>query len=255
MAEAGVSGQVKPADPLKKLDEAVIAPAPRRRYRAAAFQAYVLVAAAVFVTLAIGAHAFPYFPIDLRITRAIQSIHGLVFEKVMYDISWMGFIPQVDIMVGLVVLGLFFSGLRWEAVTTLMAALGVGVGTLTKIIVHRPRPSADLVHVLNQLPPSGFPSGHVLLITTFGGFLAFLSYTLLKPSLGRTLLLTYFALIIPAMGLSRIDLGQHWFSDVMGAYVLGSLWLSLTIRTYRWGKPKFFVHQPVAPEVPAPPAT
>jgi undecaprenyl-diphosphatase len=52
------------------------------------------------------------------------------------------------------------------------------------------------------------------------------------------------------MGLSRIYQGQHWFSDVMGAYLLGSLWLALTIWIYRWGKPRFFVHQPVAPETP-----
>jgi membrane-associated phospholipid phosphatase len=53
------------------------------------------------------------------------------------------------------------------------------------------------------------------------------------------------------MGLSRIYQGQHWFSDVMGAYLLGSLWLALTIRLYRWGKPRYFVDQPVAPEAPA----
>jgi undecaprenyl-diphosphatase len=50
------------------------------------------------------------------------------------------------------------------------------------------------------------------------------------------------------MGPSRIYLGQHWFSDVMGAYVLGSLWLLLSIRVYRWGKPRFFRDQPVARE-------
>jgi undecaprenyl-diphosphatase len=98
---------------------------------------------------------------------------------------------------------------------------------------------------------SGFPSGHVLTFTALCGFLAFLVYTLLKPSWGRTtLLVTAFVLVI-LMGVSRIYQGQHWFSDVMGAYLLGSLWLALTIRVYRWGKPRFFSHQPVAPEVPA----
>jgi undecaprenyl-diphosphatase len=57
-----------------------------------------------------------------------------------------------------------------------------------------------------------------------------------------------FAVLISLMGLSRIYQGEHWFSDVMGAYLLGSLWLALTIKLYRWGKPRFFVDQPVAPE-------
>jgi undecaprenyl-diphosphatase len=52
------------------------------------------------------------------------------------------------------------------------------------------------------------------------------------------------------MGMSRIYLGHHWFSDVMGAYLLGSLWLALTIRFYRWGKTRYFIRQPVAPAAP-----
>jgi len=122
-------------------------------------------------------------------------------------------------------------------------------------VVYRPRPSPDLVHVLNQLPSSGFPSGHVLAATTFCGFLAFLGYSLLKPGALRKALLVGFGLFILLMGLSRIYEGHHWFSDVMGAYLFGSLWLALTIKIYRWGKPRFFVHQPVAPETPAVPAT
>ena len=48
-------------DPLKKLDAAVIAPRPTRRYRAAAFQAYALGASAGFIVLAIVAHTVAYF--------------------------------------------------------------------------------------------------------------------------------------------------------------------------------------------------
>ena len=71
--------------------------------------------------------------------------------------------------------------------------------------------------------------------------MAFLVYTLLKPSWLRTLLLVVLAAIIPLMGASRVYLGQHWFSDAMGGYVFGSLWLALTIRLYRWGKTRYFI--------------
>ena len=80
--------------------------------------------------------------------------------------------------------------------------------------------------------------------------LILLIFTLVKPSVGRNLAMAAFGLLILLMGLSRIYQGQHWFSDVMGAYLLGSLWLALSIKFYRWGKPKFFVRQPVAPEGP-----
>jgi len=37
---------------------------------------------------------------------------------------------------------------------------------------------------------------------------------------------------------------------VLGAYLLGSIWLAVVIAIYRWGKTRFFVTQPVAPEKP-----
>jgi membrane-associated phospholipid phosphatase len=250
-AEPGTPAVAAPPNsPLKKLDAAVIAPRPTRRYRAAAFQAFTLGAAVAFVALAVVARSVPYFPIDLVITRAVQSYHGPVFSQFMFALSWLGFVPQGAVLLALLVGALFFAGLRWESLVTLFAACATGVGTVVKLIVYRPRPSADLVHVFQQLPSSGFPSGHVLAFTGICGFMAFLVFTLLKPSWGRNALVTGFALIILLMGLSRIYQGQHWFSDVMGAYLLGSLWLALTIKLYRWGKPRFFSHQPVAPEVP-----
>jgi undecaprenyl-diphosphatase len=241
---------VPATDALRELDAAVIAPRPTRHYRAAAFQAFVLGASVVFVVLAVVAHTVAYFPIDLTITHAVQAYHGPVFDRLMIATSWLGFFPQVALLSAVVISALFLAGLRWEAVSTTFATISGVVGGLVKLVVFRPRPSADLVHVLRQLPSSGFPSGHVLTTMAFCGFLVFLCFTLLKPSPGRTTMLVALSALIALMGLSRIALGQHWFSDVMGAYLFGSLWLALTIRFYRWGKKRYFVHQPVAPAAP-----
>jgi undecaprenyl-diphosphatase len=201
------------------------------------------------------ARTVAYFAIDLRITLAVQNYHGPIFDRLMFCISWIGFFPQSLLFGLLPSVVLFSTGLRWEAVVALFAGGSAGVATLVKLIVHRPRPSIDLVRVFHELPTSGFPSGHVLTFTAVCGFIAFLSYTLLKTSWGRNTLLVTFTALAIMMGLSRIYQGQHWFSDVMGAYLLGSLWLALTIWIYRWGKLRFFVHQPVAPEAPVVPAT
>lgn len=235
---------------LRKLDRAVIAPRRARRRRAAVFQTWVLAAAGLFIVLAVVAHSVAYFPLDLTITRAVQRYEGQTFSRLMYAITWIGFAPQVALICLAAVLALVVFGLRWEAVAMLVAQSGVAVGTVVKLFVFRPRPSADLVRVLSNLSSSGFPSGHVLEFTGLAGFTAFLCYTLFKPSWGRTVVMACCGVLILLMGLSRIYEGQHWFSDVMGAYLLGSLWLALTIKLYRWGKPRFFVRQPVAPEAP-----
>jgi undecaprenyl-diphosphatase len=242
--------EAKVDGPLEKLDAAVIAPKPTRRRRANLFHIYVLVASGAFIALAVAASISPYFRVDLAITKALQSYHGSAFAALMYAVSWIGFSPQSFILGGVTILALLFAGLRWEAVGAAFAACGIALGSLVKLIVVRPRPSADLINVFADLTTKSFPSGHVVMITTFGGFLAFLAFTLFKPSWHRTALLVAFALLIALMGPSRIYLGQHWFSDVMGAYLFGSLWLALTIMFYRWGKKRFFIRQPVAPEAP-----
>jgi undecaprenyl-diphosphatase len=232
---------------LHRLDRKAIAPPAVRRARAAAFQTYVLISSAGFVALAVVAHGVAYFPIDLKITRAVQAYHGAGFDRLMYMVSWVGYFPQCIPLTACAVLFLVGLGLRWEAIAALFALLSSPAGMLVKLIVMRPRPAQSLVHVIGELHSTGFPSGHVLVMTTFGGYLTFLGFTLPRRSPGRSIVLTGELLLIALMGLSRIYEGAHWFSDVMGAYLLGGLWLALTIRLYRWGKPKFFVHQPVAP--------
>jgi undecaprenyl-diphosphatase len=237
MAESGAGG-----GPAK-----AIAPPVVRKQRAVAFQVYVLVASAVFVAMAVLARTVGYFPIDLTVTRAIQTIRDPWFADLMRFISGFGFIPQVDIIAVAFVLILFARGLRWEAVCAGFAAVGVILGPVIKWIVARPRPAADLVEVVSAIASPGFPSGHVLMVTAFYGFMTFLGYTLFKTSWVRSLLLAYFAVLIALMGVSRIYLGHHWFSDVIGAYLFGSLWLALSIHVYRRGKSRFFLRQPVAP--------
>lgn len=230
----------------------VIAPPPARHHRAEVFQAFVLVVAALFVGLAVVAHSVPYFQLDLSISRALQTEQGDLFRRIMYAVSWIGFFPQAMILGVATVSALFLAGLRWEAVITLFAQLCTLVGGLIKVAVLRPRPGTDLVHVAQQLATASFPSGHVLGATALFGFLGFLAFTLLKPSWARSAMLAFVAIVIFLMGPSRIYLGQHWFSDVIGGYLFGSLWLALTIWVYRWGKPRFFRRQPIAPAAPSP---
>ncbi len=215
-----------------------------RRWRARFFQGYLLLAVLGFAVLLALAFSVPYFSFDLAITRGVQRFDPRWFDTLMHWVSWPGFAPQAVIVAGLICAGLYARGLRWEAVCAGLTGAGITVvGLLIKLMVNRPRPTPDLVAVVEQLNSFSFPSGHVLFYTTFFGFLLFIVFTLFRPSLRRALLLAALSAPIALIGLSRIELGQHWFSDVLAAYLLGSLWLALAIQVYGWGTPRFFVRR------------
>ena len=226
---------------------------PKREYRTFLFQVSLFAAVGAFAVLTFMVKTIPSFPIDLEIERAIQSINSPIFASLMYLISWPGFSPQSFILSVLIVLAIYLFGLRWEAITALVAALLPPiVNVIVKEYIRRPRPTIDLVNVFGVLNSYSFPSGHVMFYVGFFGFLWFLVYTLLKRSWRRTLLLIFLGILIGLVGISRIYLGQHWPSDVLGAYLLGGLTLVAILQFYRWGKKRFFVHQPVAAEQPKP---
>lgn len=223
-----------------------IASRPKREIRTLAFQVALFSALGAFAVLTYLVKSTPSFPLDVQITNALQSIDSPLFSTTMTLISWPGFAPQSWIIPVLAALFLYSFGLHWEAVTALVAGiLPALLNTLVKQLIQRPRPAADLVHVFGILNSYSFPSGHVMFYIAFFGFLWFLAFSLLKHSWVRTLSLILLGGLIALVGVSRIYLGQHWASDILGASLLGGLTLALVLQIYRWGKKRFFVRQPV----------
>jgi undecaprenyl-diphosphatase len=250
----------KVEQPIEKVKDTVVqaarvesAPAPVRRYRAVIFRGTLIVIAATFAILTFLVKTMPSFTIDLQVTKAIQMINFPFFNLVMVWVSWPGFGPQNMIIAGLIILFIWIIGLHWETVMALAAAVfSTAINVLVKDLIQRPRPTATQVNVIDLLNSYSFPSGHVMFYLGFFGFIGFLAFTLLKPSFKRSLTMFVVSIVIILIGISRISLGEHWASDVLGAYLLGSLTLVAIIQFYIWGKTRFFVHQPVAATAPAP---
>ncbi len=215
-----------------------------RHHRAWLFQAYMLMTALTFGVLAFFVSTTPYFDFDLEFTRAVQAFNPPWFDALMRAVSLLGFDWKAIVAISLISLYLLFVGLRLEAVVGIIGSTGIWLlDTIVKTIIARPRPSPDLVHVITELHGPSFTSGHVTSFVVFYGFQWFLAYTLLKPSWKRTLLLALLGVLILLVGLSRIYSGEHWPSDVIGSYLLGSLWLAAIIQLYRWGRNQSWVHR------------
>jgi len=209
------------------------APPQTRRRRSQAFQAYLIAAIAAFGVLAYFANTLPYFAIDLAITRQIQAYQPAWFDALMSWISWPGYAWQSVLITAIATLLLLALGLRREALMAAASSASAAVlNILIKLAIQRPRPSADLVNVVQNLKSYSFPSGHVMFYLAFFGFLWYVCFSLLKPSWGRAALLAYFGAMVLLVGVSRVYLGEHWASDVLGGYLLGGALLECAILVY-----------------------
>ncbi|HUY05437.1 MAG TPA: phosphatase PAP2 family protein [Candidatus Paceibacterota bacterium] len=108
-------------------------------------------------------------------------------------------------------------------VTTLAGAAATGLAL--KDIVKRARPSG-LIPAIRETGFS-FPSGHATGSMAFYGFTAFLLCKL-YPRYAKAVIATTTVLVL-AIGFSRLYLGVHFPSDVIGGYLLGGLWLFIGV--------------------------
>lgn len=128
---------------------------------------------------------------------------------------------------------------RWRDPTpVVLTAVAVGGSLLMTVVgkraVGRLRPPLS-----DAVPPyeSSFswPSGHSLNALVIAGILAYLLIRHLGDASGwlRLLVGALLGAYAVAMGLSRVYLGHHWLTDVLGAWALGLAWLALVIACHR----------------------
>ena len=215
-----------------------------------------IIGAVIFVVSCFLVHAHPApFTIDLSMSNMVQhaflpswvdtllrapSVLNNPLPSILALASWFVFM----LFIGLVFRLRGKSLMVWlqNAVFLVLAVLSSsGVNVLMATLIGRPRPDPHKypIHVSTAIVPfPSFPSGHTEHDIVYYGFLLYLSFT--KPVREwryRWLLipLQIFAVFdILAIGYSRVLEGDHWFTDVLGGYLEGLLYLFLCIFIYRW---------------------
>ncbi|MHB1131280.1 MAG: phosphatase PAP2 family protein [Chloroflexota bacterium] len=172
------------------------------------------------------------WPGDLALLLEWQSREDSPLRLIMIAVSYIGFALPFLPLIALVGAILW----RWrspaEALFVLLpTAIGYGVSLAIKQLVRRPRPSGEEIDVYVRLDWFGFPSQHVLSYSIFFGLLFYLAWRHWRGEAYRwpTLIVSGFLLLL--VGPSRVYLGAHWPTDVLGGYLLGYALWGLTVLT------------------------
>jgi undecaprenyl-diphosphatase len=193
---------------------------------------------------------------DIAITRWVQQVDSPGFAALMIGVSAIGYWPWSDLILLGAVAGCLLA--RWyRAALFVLATQGASwLAASIKLVIERPRPTSELVRVLGQVGETSYPSGHVTSYVVLYGLLFFIVYLLMRGGWRRTILLFTFGLLITLVGISRIYLGHHWVSDVVGGYTLGTAYLLVLLEIYRWtALPRAEPPSPPDPCLPEPART
>jgi undecaprenyl-diphosphatase len=188
----------------------------------------------LFTVLAWWVHAYPVNQFDLLITREFQENRAPWLHLLMAFISYPGSTLVLPVLIVLAAVILWVLGLRLEAVVVVgISTASAILNVLIKLLVARPRPTAGLVEMLQRALGTSFPSGHVMAYLAFWGVLFSLGVILFTGwRWWGILLLVVSASFVVLVGPSRIYLGDHWASDVLGSYLIGGVLLGLTLGIY-----------------------
>src|SRR3954463_3641282 len=198
-----------------------------------------------------------YAGLHLTIGVLIVLLSGWCFGAIAEDVSNGDPIVQIDALVALwfhqettaSVINLargisFFGSVGWISVVSLGVALvflwrrqwldlsllavtmlgGSALNLLLKHFFHRERPVLE--NPLVTLSTYGFPSGHTMGATLLYGLVALFAWRNLRNRPMRMVCAFAACFWILLIGFTRIYLGAHYLSDVLGALAAGLLWLT-----------------------------
>jgi undecaprenyl-diphosphatase len=153
-----------------------------------------------------------------------------VVEAALKAVTTMGNTAVLFGIVGVIALALVVR--HRSRLAAYLVVTGVGaiiMGPALKLFVGRLRPVVE--HTVALAPGNSFPSGHALGSIVCYGAIA-LVFLPAVHRWGRRILLAAMAVLVVLIGFSRIALGVHFLSDVVGGWLLGAVWLAVTARAF-----------------------
>jgi undecaprenyl-diphosphatase len=169
---------------------------------------------------------------DNRISEYIHSLSSPLLTSIM---KFFTFIGSGSVIAIIMIIAIIFLYVVLKHRSELVLLVGVVIGSallnlVLKVIFHRARPT---INRLIEESGYSFPSGHSMAAFTLYGILTFLLWKHISSYIGRSFIIIFDILMITMISVSRIYLGVHYPSDILGGFLISGTWLILTIWTYQ----------------------
>jgi len=173
-------------------------------------------------------HNDPLTVTDLRFSQWLHVRMIAPLTTAMLLITYFGstlFVTGATLLIGLLLL---WRRQKYDFVTMVVSVVG---GTLLNVLLksafHRHRPSFNdpVLYVSGY----SFPSGHTMAATVFYGALAVILIRKLNSWSWRVLVVLLATVMVLLIAFSRVYLGAHYLSDVLGAIAEGVAWLAISV--------------------------
>ena len=168
---------------------------------------------------------------DLPVYQFIMS-HFLPTTRlvtIMKIITTLG--STLVIITGLLCVAILTRSKKYFKIFVLATVIGVIVNNIIKLIVRRPRPTNTMM--FSSESTYSFPSGHSMMSMIFYGLIIYYVCKFIKNKKLKTLLVGFLSAIIFFIGFSRIYLGVHYATDVLGGFIFGIIYLVIFIKVLK----------------------
>lgn len=205
-----------------------------------------------------------FFGLPLLIILSLLLANGMIFSEIAEDVVNSESMVQIDqevtlflfarrsqplsqfllamsefgsqgVSIGMTVvvgLALLWKRLRWQTLSISLVMIGVGLSIhYGKLVFQRVRP-LDVAYY--QETNFSFPSGHSATVMGLYGWLAYFLIRRISRFRARLAIGFLAVLLVLLVGFSRIYLGVHFLSDVLGGYLVGATWLIVGISIIEW---------------------
>ena len=182
-----------------------------------------------YLAAAIGNESIEHF--DLVVINFIQGMEMSWLTPIVKVFAWIGS-GYVVAPITIITFLLLFFVYRYRAQAFLLVTVILGtviLNELLKIYFRRERP--EIYRILDAAGFS-FPSGHTMMAFSLYTIIAYIVWRNMRTTLNRVLLIIFTTFMILMISTSRIYLGVHYPSDIVGGFIASAFWVSIAIAVY-----------------------